>query len=85
MSSQIARRVVDAFERPFPAAPTEAHLSPRERDVVNLLSQGLLYKEIADRLSISIGTVRGHVSGIYEKLHVHTRTEAVLKVLSVQH
>jgi DNA-binding NarL/FixJ family response regulator len=81
MSSQIARRVVDAFEKRPPKALTAARLSPREREVLDLLAQGLLYKEIAARLDMGIGTLRGHISSIYEKLHVHNRTEALLKVL----
>ena len=54
-------------------------LSDRENEVLQLLADGLLYKEIADRLYIGHGTVRQHLHNIYEKLHVHNRTEAVNK------
>jgi DNA-binding NarL/FixJ family response regulator len=80
MSSQIARQVVSAFQKPAPSAPATANLSKREDEVLQLLAQGFLYKEIADKLGISLGTVRTHIGRIYEKLHVHTRTEAILKV-----
>ena len=81
MSGPIARRVVDAFENSPTPAPETARLTPREREALDLLAQGFLYKEIADRLGISLGTLRSHISSIYDKLHVHTRTEAILKVL----
>ena len=54
-------------------------LSPREREVLDLLARGYLYKEIADRMKISIDTVRSYVRTVYEKLHVHSRTEAVVR------
>ena len=82
MSSQIARQVVEVFQkRPSRAAEVKEKLSKREWEVLNLLAQGFLYKEIAGRLNISIGTVRVHICRIYEKLHVNNRTEAVLKIL----
>ena len=56
-------------------------LSPREREVVEALARGDAYKQIADRLGITIPTVRTYIRRIYEKLHVHTRTEAVAKYL----
>jgi RNA polymerase sigma factor (sigma-70 family) len=80
MSAQIARRVVEAFQRPETAAEPAARLSPRETEIIRLLAQGLLYKEIADRLGLSTETIRTHLHNIYEKLHVRTRTEAVMKV-----
>jgi DNA-binding NarL/FixJ family response regulator len=82
MSTHIARKVVQSFQsspRP-PTAPTE-DLSPREQEVLDLLSQGFMYKEISDKLGISFETVRTYIRRIYEKLHVRTRTEAVAKVL----
>jgi DNA-binding NarL/FixJ family response regulator len=83
MSPQIARQVVGFFHRQ-PAGDGLAGLSEREREVLQLLAEGSLYKEIASRLSISIDTVRTHIRKIYEKLHVHSRTEAVLKYFGKQ-
>jgi len=80
MSNQIARRVVQAFQRPLRTDDSVSNLSAREREILDHLAQGLLYKEIAVRLGISIETVRTHVRNIYDKLHVRTRTEALLKV-----
>ena len=79
MSSSIARRVVRSFRRP-PANPrNKAHLSSREIEVLGLLSRGLSNKEIADQMSLSVETVRSYLKTIYEKLHVHCRTEAVMR------
>ncbi len=78
MSPQIARQVVSFFHRPAGGAALAA-LTDRERDVLEWLAKGALYKEIARRLNISIDTVRTHLRRIYEKLHVHSRTEAVMK------
>jgi len=55
-------------------------LSPREREIIAGLAKGYLYKEIADQLGISVETVRTHIHKTYEKLHVRSRTEAVMKV-----
>jgi DNA-binding NarL/FixJ family response regulator len=80
MSANIARKLVTVFrgEQEKEAAPVEV-LSKRENDILQLLSKGLLYKEIADQLTISTGTVRQHIHHIYEKLHVQNRTEALNK------
>jgi DNA-binding NarL/FixJ family response regulator len=78
MSNQIARRVVEVFQRPS-RKPDCADLTTREQEVLQKLSQGFLYKEIARSLGISIETVRTHVRNIYEKLQVRTRTEALNK------
>jgi len=80
MSGHIARKVVQYFHHPPSSKPMEA-LSPREQEVLEHLAQGYLYKEIADRLGISIDTVRKHLGRVYEKLHVRSRTEAVAKYL----
>lgn len=81
MTPQIARRVVQYFRR-TPEVPRELpELTPRERDVLEQLSKGFRYKEIVDNLRISLGTLYFHISNIYEKLHVHSRTEAVVKYL----
>ena len=81
MSASIARKVVDSFHGAAPEAPAEADLSPREREVLHYLAQGYRYKEIAEALFISPETVRSHLRSIYDKLHVRSRTEAVVKYL----
>jgi DNA-binding NarL/FixJ family response regulator len=83
MSAEIARRVVEAFHQPMKAASPNAgddvKLSKRETEILELLTKGLANKEIADRLDISVETVRVHLRRVYEKLHVHSRTEAAMK------
>lgn len=81
MSSQIARKVVAHFQRPPTKALADAQLSDREKEVLACLAKGLLYKQIAAQMGISMATVRTYTQRIYEKLHVHTRTEAVVKYL----
>ena len=78
MSSNIARKVLNIFLHQKKITKKEI-LSDRENQVLELLADGLLYKEIAERLFISHGTVRQHIHNIYEKLHVNNRTEAVNK------
>jgi DNA-binding NarL/FixJ family response regulator len=82
MSSHIARKVVQFFNENQQRSPDVAKLTDRERSVLELLSRGRLYKEIADTLGMSLDTVRKHLQSIYQKLHVHTRTEAVVKYLN---
>jgi DNA-binding NarL/FixJ family response regulator len=80
MSAEIARRVVEAFHQPVKApGAEEIKLSKRETEILEHLTMGLANKEIADRLTISGETVRVHLRRIYEKLHVHSRTEAAMK------
>ena len=79
MTSNIARRVVQAFHREDPAAPASANLSQREREVLELLARGYLYKEIMETLQVSRGTVNTYIRRIYEKLHVRSRSQAVAK------
>ncbi len=80
MSSQIARRVVSSFREP--AAPAGiAMLTDREGQLLSLLSKGFANKEIANEMAISVPTVRTHLRHIYEKLHVRSRAEAIIKVL----
>ena len=79
MSPQIARKVVQSFHQERNGISEE--LTPREEQVLSLLSKGYLYKEIASELSISNDTVHNHIRKIYEKLQVHSRTEAVIKYL----
>lgn len=78
MSSQIARKVVQFFHASQPKEAGE-QLSAREVEVLTLLSQGHLIKEISDQLGISFVTVRTYIRRIYEKLHVHSRSQAVAK------
>ena len=82
MSGAIARLVVESF-RSEPANKSKAceNLTPREEEILGLLAKGYLAKEIADQLSISFFTVRFHIRKIYEKLHVRSKTEAILKYL----
>ena len=79
MSSNIARKLVTVFRQQQKESAPVQELSNRENEILQLLSRGLLYKEIADQLSISVGTVRQHIHKIYEKLHVQNRTEAINK------
>ncbi|MBS1601726.1 MAG: response regulator transcription factor [Bacteroidetes bacterium] len=79
MSPQIARFVVDHFNRQNKSSAHIESLSPREREVLAYLSRGFVYKEIADKMTISVDTVRSFIRKIYEKLHVHNRTEAINK------
>ena len=81
MSPQLARRVVQFFSQPALENASLAKLTPAEREFLDQLSKGYAYKEIADRMDISIDTVRSYVRTVYEKLHVHSRTEAVVKYL----
>jgi DNA-binding NarL/FixJ family response regulator len=81
MSTLIARKVVQSFQEAGGHGTDSADLSRREREVLEALAQGLAYKEIADRLELSIHTVRNYIRRIYEKLHVRSRTEAVAKFL----
>jgi len=79
MSTQIARRVVASLHQPTAKAATA--LTEREEQILARLAKGFSNKEIADLLNVSLETVRTHLRHIYEKLHVHSRTEAVVKYL----
>ena len=79
MTSEIARKIVMTFQTPAPVAGDAATLSAREQEILQLLSKGMVSKEIADALAISYHTVRVHTKHIYEKLHVRSRAEAVIK------
>ena len=79
MTSNIARRVVQAFHREDASVPESAKLSPREREVLELLARGYLYKEIMHSLNVSRGTLNTYVRRTYEKLHVRSRAQAVAK------
>lgn len=79
MSREIARKVIGSFQAPVAAAAAVEELSPREREILELLAQGFSNKEIAARVGTGDGTVRWHLRHVYEKLHVRSRTEAALK------
>src|SRR5205807_6117748 len=81
LNSLIARKIVQYFHHQPSRPGAEQPLSAREREVLELLSKGLPYKEIADLLAVNIETVRKHCHNIYEKLQVSSRTEAVVKFL----
>jgi len=85
MTTHIARLVVQSFQKAAAPAPAPGDnlsvLSEREQQVLDLLAQGLIYKEIAEKLSIGYETVHTYIRRIYEKLQVRTRTEAVAKFL----
>mgnify|MGYP001766745143 CR=1 FL=1 len=81
MSMQIARKVVSYFQRLKQKGADMETLTKREHEILGLLAKGFLYKEIADQLGISLSTVRAHLHTVYEKLHVQSRTEAVVKFL----
>ena len=81
MTPQLARRVVQFFSKPAEGEESVSRLTPGEREFLDQLANGYAYKEIADRMKISIDTVRSYVRTVYEKLHVHSRTEAVVKYL----
>ncbi|MGJ8726052.1 MAG: response regulator [Roseibacillus sp.] len=81
MSSAIARKVVQHFQKSPDANLGDHDLTPREMQILEQLVKGSLYKEIATELGIGVETVRTHLRNIYAKLHVRTRTEAVVKYL----
>ena len=83
MSSAIARRIVQTFRRPAPTpeSEVESQLAPRELEILRLLTKGYLQKEIAEEMGVAYTTVRTLTARIYEKLHVHSRAQAVAKFL----
>jgi NarL family two-component system response regulator LiaR len=84
MSANIARLVVDSFSTKQTGEIHNALLTTREKEILDLLAQGLMYKEIAARKEIAVDTVRKHVYNMYEKLQVNSRTEAINKVYGKQ-
>lgn len=89
MSADIARKVINSFHRkPKPketrCASLLNQLSPREKQILEMLSRGYLYKEISERLNIKFETVHTHIRNIYEKLQVHSRSQAVNKLMQQQ-
>lgn len=83
MSSLIARQVITVFQQTQGKAleESETELSAREKEVLTSLADGNNYQEIAERLFISVDTVRHHIKNIYKKLHVHSQSEAVAKAI----
>ena len=81
MTGQIARRVIEVFRKPMPKGVAEAELTARENEILQWIAKGLSNKEIAAKIDTTVYTVRKHVEHIYEKLHVHCRTEAAAKYL----
>jgi DNA-binding NarL/FixJ family response regulator len=82
MTPEMARRVVQHFQQAPPPDSDLTKLTPREKDVLDQLTRGYCYKEVADNLHIGIGTLQGYIHNIYEKLRVHSRTDAVVKYLT---
>jgi DNA-binding NarL/FixJ family response regulator len=82
MTMQIARKVVEHFHEIQQGVDGCGNLTPREQETLALLAKGFLYKEIGDKLDVSVNTVKRHLHAIYEKLHVQSRTEATAKYLS---
>lgn len=82
MTSGIARRVVEYFRGKAKSRDQLANLSPREKELLILLSKGYSNKEIADKLSLSVETIHGYLKNVYGKMHVHSRAEAVAKYMA---
>jgi DNA-binding NarL/FixJ family response regulator len=81
MTGQIARRVIEVFRKPASKGLDKAQLTAREKEILQLIAQGYANKEIASQIDVGVSTVRTHVEHIYEKLHVHCRTQAAAKYL----
>jgi DNA-binding NarL/FixJ family response regulator len=81
MSPEIARRLVTALQRTGPLDKPEQALTPHEARIVRMLAEGDSYQEVGERLGITVNTVRNYIRRIYEKLHVHTKSQAVSKAL----
>jgi DNA-binding NarL/FixJ family response regulator len=84
MTSEIARRVVSHFRQKARSRDNTVHLTAREEEILLLLTKGYANKEIADRLNLSVDTVRSHLKHIYEKMHVRSRTEAVARYMNAR-
>ncbi|TAE89835.1 MAG: DNA-binding response regulator [Verrucomicrobia bacterium] len=79
ISGSVARKIVEFFRNKPKKSESSLSISPREEEVLRLLAEGYPYKQIADAMNLSMGTVRTYIERIYTKLHVHNRTEAVIK------
>jgi len=80
MSTQIARKVIQSLQKHSESAEESKLLTNKEHEVLRLLSQGHLYKEIAVKLNLSVSTIKKHLHNVYQKLHVNNRTEAINKI-----
>lgn len=81
MTPTVARNVVEMFKQRLPSGTEQHSLTPREQEILGLLVDGMNYNSIAEKLFISLDTVRNHIRHIYEKLHVHSKSQAVAKAL----
>ena len=81
MTARIARKVVQSFSEPVHGTNLSVKLTEREEEILSMLAKGYANKEISDKMAVSMSTVRTHLRHIYDKLHVRSRTEAVLKFL----
>ena len=81
MTGEIARKVIDSFHRSKPDEHPQDALTAREEEILDYLAKGFVPKEIAEKLAISCATVRYHLRHIYDKLHVRSQVEAVIKHL----
>jgi len=79
MSLKIARKVINHFQAPNKFGSEIDQLTNREQEILRLLTKGYQYKEIADKLGVTLSTIQTHIAAVYEKLHVHSRAEAALK------
>jgi DNA-binding NarL/FixJ family response regulator len=84
MSPEIARQVVRLFQATGQPVKIEHHLTPQETRLLALLAEGYSYQSAADRLNVSVNTVRNYIRSIYEKLHVHTKSEAVSRAIKAR-
>jgi len=81
MSPEIARKVVTLFQKTGPPEVIDERLTPQEVRLLKLLSEGYSYQSAAGQMNVSVNTVRNYIRSIYEKLHVHSKNEAVSKAL----
>lgn len=81
MTPMVARQVVEMFKDRIPTSKENLTLTPREHEILALLVDGMNYGMVAEKLFISLDTVRNHIRHIYEKLHVHSKSQAVAKAL----
>lgn len=81
MSPHVARKVIRLFQRTGPPPRIDGSLTPRELELLGLLAEGHSYRAAGEAMGITANTVRNHVRSVYEKLHVHSRSEAVSKAI----
>lgn len=81
MSASIARKVIHAFQKPTENSLEEYQLTVREKEILFSIVDGLSYKKMAEKYSVSISTIRTHICNVYNKLHVHSKSQAVSKAL----